>query len=396
MKYDLLCGEKVSALGFGAMRLPFMEDGSIDQAQVEAMTAHAMENGVNYFDTAYPYHNGLSEISIGKALAKYPRDSFLLADKFPGHQFMKKYDCEGIFNEQLAKCGVDYFDFYLLHNIYENSLATYMNKDYGIVDYFLKQKELGRIKHLGFSTHVRAENLEEVLDLLAGKVEFCQIQLNYLDWTLQDAKKKVKLLGERGIPIIVMEPLRGGRLADVGEENNARLKAKRPDESIASWSFRWLMQVQGVATILSGMSSLDQMKDNVATFNKLAPLDRSECEMLLEIADTLKKGVPCTSCRYCCSGCPAKLDIPMLLAGYNDLKFASAMTVKMQMDGTPADKWPDKCIGCGACAAVCPQHIDIPAVLKEFDQMLRTGPTWADMCREREEIAEKMRQEAKG
>ena len=286
---------------------------------------------------------------------------------------------------------MDYFDFYLLHNIYENSLATYQNKDYGIIDYFVKQKELGKIKHLGFSTHARAENLEGILDYLGDRIEFCQIQLNYMDWTLQDAKDKVELLGSRGIPVMVMEPLRGGKLADLGTENNRRLKALRPDESIAAWSFRWLMNIPEVATVLSGMSSFDQMKDNVKTFSEGVGLSVEEWDMMLEIAERMKTGVPCTACRYCCDGCPMKLDIPMLLAGYNDLKYASALTVKMQMDGTPAEKWPDKCIGCGACASVCPQHIDIPGALKELNEMLHTGPTWADLCKEREEAAEKMR-----
>ena len=391
MKYSEACGEKISGLAFGTMRLPLKEDGSIDQEQVNAMTDYAMKHGVNYYDTAYPYHNGNSEIAIGKALIKYPRDSYKLVTKYPGHQFMKNYDCEGVFEEQLKKCGVDYFDFYLLHNIYENSLPTYKNIDYGIVDYFLRQKEKGRIKHLGFSTHARAENLEEILDFLRDKIEFCQIQLNYLDWTLQDARKKIELLGSRGIPVMVMEPLRGGKLADLGKENNEKLRAMRPEETIASWAFRWLMKIPEVVTVLSGMSNLEQMKDNIKTFSVGEALNDQEWKMMLDIAETLKNGVPCTACRYCCDGCPAELDIPMLLAGYNDLKYASAMTVKMQMDGTPEEKWPDKCIGCGACAAVCPQHIDIPGTLKEYTGMLRTGPTWADMCRQREEAAEKLK-----
>ena len=391
MQYSTACGEKISKLAFGTMRLPLKDDGSIDQNQVNEMTDYAMAHGVNYFDTAYPYHDGRSEIAIGKALAKYPRESFRLVTKFPGHQFMKKYDCDGIFHEQLAKCGVDYFDFYLFHNVYENSFATYKSGEYGIVDYFVKQKQLGKIRHLGFSTHARAENLEEILDFFGDRIEFCQIQLNYVDWTLQDAKKKIELLGSRGIPVMVMEPVRGGKLTDLGEENNARLKGLRPGESIASWAFRWLAEIPEVATVLSGMSSLEQMKDNIRTFTDGTPLSEEEWNMMLEIAETLKKGVTCTACRYCCGGCPMGLDIPMLLAGYNDMKFASAFTVKMQMDGTPAEKWPDKCIGCGACASVCPQHIDIPEVLKEFDELLHTGPTWAELCRQREEAAEKMR-----
>ena len=393
MKYTQACGEKISKLAFGAMRLPLNEDGSIDQEQVDEMTRLAVEGGVNYFDTAFPYHDGLSEIAIGKALAPYPRESYYLVTKFPGHQFMKSYDCEGIFNEQLEKCGVDYFDFYLLHNIYENSLETYKNEEYGIVDFFVKQKELGRINHLGFSTHARAENLEEILDYLGDRIEFCQIQLNYMDWTLQDAKSKVELLGRRGLPIMVMEPVRGGKLADLGAETNSKLKELRPDESVASWAFRWLMEIPEITTILSGMSDIDQMKDNLKTFNTYAPLSKDEWNMMLDIAEGLKQGVPCTACRYCCEGCPAELDIPMLLAGYNDYKYGGGVTVPMQMDGTPKEKWPENCIGCGACSAVCPQQIEIPEVLSEFTELLKTAPSWAELCRQREEAAEKLRME---
>ena len=394
MLYREACGDRISGLAFGTMRLP-QKDGAIDQEQVNRMTDYAIENGVNYFDTAYPYHEGKSELAIGEALSKHPRDSFFLADKFPGHQFMKKYDCEGIFREQLAKCRVEYFDFYLLHNIYENSLPTYKNEEYGIIDYFVEQKRQGKIRHLGFSTHARAENLEGILDYLESrfgeKPDFCQIQLNYMDWTLQEAKSKVEMLGSRGIPIMVMEPVRGGKLADLGEENNARLKAARPEESIASWAFRWLMEVPGVTTVLSGMSNFEQMQDNVKTFSEDKPLTNEEMEMVMEIAESLKQGVPCTACRYCCEGCPMELDIPMLLAGYNDMKFQSSLTVAMQMDGTPKEKWPYNCIACGACVAVCPQQIDIPEVMKEYADMLDKAPSWAELCRQREEAAERMR-----
>ena len=395
MQYKEACGERISRLAFGAMRLPLLEDGSIDQDQVDEMTRLAMESGVNYYDTAYPYHNGMSEIAIGKALSAYPRDSYFLVTKFPGHQFMKKYDCEGIFEEQLSKCGTDYFDFYLFHNVCENSLPTYQNEEYGIIDYFVRQKELGRIRHLGFSTHARAENLEAILDFLGDRIEFCQIQLNYLDWTLQDARDKIELLGRRGIPVMVMEPVRGGKLADPGEKNTERLKALRPDESAASWAFRWLMEIPEVTTILSGMSNIEQMKDNIGTFTGGKPLSREEWDMMLEIAEGMKNGVPCTACRYCCEGCPAGLDIPMLLKGYNDMKFAGGFTVSMQMDSTPKEQWPDSCLGCGACAAVCPQQIEIPDVLSEYAEMLRKAPSWAEVCRQREEAAEKLRSQGK-
>ena len=396
MKYRELCGEKVSLLGFGMMRLPLLEDKSIDQEQVNRMADYAIEHGVNYFDTAYPYHDGYSEISLGEALDKYPRNTYYVADKFPGHQFMSEYDCERIFDEQLKRCRVDYFDFYLLHNVCENSMPTYTNGDFGIIEYFVGQKRSGRIKHLGLSTHANADNLEEILDFIEGKLgekpDFCQIQLNYIDWTLQDAKKKVDILNARGIPIIVMEPLRGGKLADTGDENNAKLKALRPDDSIASWALRWIEQVEGVKVILSGMSAFDQMKDNIRTFSEGEELNDAELGLLNEIADTLKNGVPCTACRYCCEGCPMELDIPTLLAGYNDLKFQTTLTVPMMMDETPEDKWPDKCIGCGACSAVCPQQIDIPEALRAFTELLEKAPNWRQICKEREEAAERLRQ----
>lgn len=207
-------GKRLSLLGFGTMRLPTHADGSIDEAQVAEMAAYALEHGVNYFDTAYPYHGGESERVIGRVLSKYPRDSWYLATKYPGHQISSTgYDPAEIFEEQLQKCGVEYFDFYLLHNVYEKSMEVYLDPKWGIIDYFKEQKRLGRIKHLGFSCHAETKGLREFLDACGEDMEFCQIQLNYLDWTLQDAKGKYDLLTGRGIPVWVMEPVRGGRLA---------------------------------------------------------------------------------------------------------------------------------------------------------------------------------------
>lgn len=386
MKYSNLCGEKVSRLAFGTMRMP-QKAGKLDQEQIQEMVDYAMKNGVNYFDTAWPYHDGLSEISIGEALKKYSRDSFFLADKYPGHQVMDDYECKTIFEKQLKKCDVEYFDFYLLHNINEMCIDTYRDSKWDILNYFVEQKRLGRIKHLGLSTHARAKNFCEMLDYMGDNVDFCQIQLNYLDWTLQDAKFKVEELNRRGIPIIVMEPVRGGKIADLGEEYNKRLKSIRPDESIASWAFRWLEKVDGVTTILSGMSNMEQMKDNVKTLSGGSELSQDEFDMLLEMAEGLKVGVPCTSCGYCMNSCPSELDIPMLLAGYNDMKFQAGVTVGIQMDGTPHDKWPDKCISCGNCVKLCPQDIDIPEVMKDFYKMLSTTKSWAEICKEREAAA---------
>ena len=387
MKYSEVCGERISMLAFGTMRMPQGKDGELDQEQIQAMTDYAIEHGVNYFDTAWPYHDGKSELAIGKALAKYPRESFYIADKFPGHQIMSNYDCKVIFEKQLEKCGVDYFDFYLLHNVNELCWDVYNDPQWGILDYFIEQKKNGRIKHLGLSTHARSENLAQMLDYMGDNAEFCQIQLNYVDWTLQDAKAKVEELNKRNIPIWVMEPVHGGKLADLGDELNDKLRAIEPDASITSWAFRWLMAVPGVKVVLSGMSNMDQMKDNVNTFDNMAPLSDEEWKMMLDVADNIKVGVPCTACRYCCDGCPMQLDIPMLLASYNDLKFQTTVTVGIHMDAVPKDKWPYQCIKCGACIRSCPQRIDIPTALAEFTEMLKTAPNWTKICREREAAA---------
>lgn len=392
MIYNEACGERLSRLGFGCMRLPLTADKAIDEQELQRMVDYAIAHGVNYFDTAWPYHGGHSELAVGKALARYPRETWFLADKYPGHQIASSYNPSEIFEEQLKKCGVEYFDFYLLHNVYENSYDVYTDPKWDILNYFLEQKRLGRIRHLGFSSHARPDTLERFLDYAGGSMEFCQIQLNYLDWTLQDAKSKYDLLTKRGIPVWVMEPLRGGKLAALSGEDESRLKALRPRESVASWSFRWLQNLPNVKMVLSGMSASAQMEDNVRTFTEESPQTPEEAALLLDIAEGLKDALPCTRCRYCCEGCPMQLDIPMLIHAYNDLKFAGSMTVPMQMDALPEDKLPSACIGCGACAAICPQKIDIPAAMREFADKLASMPSWAEMCRQREEAARKLKE----
>ena len=391
MKMNEACGVTLSRLGFGCMRLPLAADGRIDDHELQHMVDYAVAHGVNYFDTAWPYHGGHSELAVGKALSKYPRDSWYLADKYPGHQIASAYNPAEIFEEQLKKCGVEYFDFYLLHNVYENSFGVYTDPKWDILNYFKEQKRLGRIRHLGFSSHARPDTLEKFLDYAGDSMEFCQIQLNYLDWTLQDAKAKYDLLTARNIPVWVMEPLRGGKLASLAEEDEDRMQALRPEESIASWSFRWLQNLPNVKMVLSGMSDFEQMVDNVRTFTGGSPQTAEEASLLAEIAEGLKDALPCTRCRYCCEGCPMQLDIPMLIHAYNDLKFAKSMTVPMQMDALPEDKKPSACIGCGACAAVCPQKIDIPAAMAEFADRLANTTSWAELCRQREEAARKLK-----
>ena len=388
MIYSDFKGLKLSRLGFGAMRLP-MIGNEIDEEQVARMVDLAMERGVNYFDTAYPYHGGESERVLGRVLASYPRESYYLATKFPGHQLASSYNPAQIFEEQLEKCGVDYFDFYLLHNVYDKSMPTYLDPRWGILDYFVEQQKKGRIRHLGFSTHGTVEWMEEFLNRCGEHMEFCQIQLNYLDWTLQRAEEKCALLARHNIPVWVMEPLRGGKLAALSPENEAKLKALRPQEGVPAWAFRWLQGIDNVKVILSGMSTYAQMQDNVHTFEQCAPLNEEENQALMDIADGLKNSVPCTGCRYCCDGCPMGLDIPRILASYNDFRYAASFNAYMWLEGEPEDKRPAACIGCGKCAQICPQGIDIPGAMKDFAERIAEQPSWAQICREREEAAKR-------
>ena len=388
-------GIRLSRLGFGAMRLPVTGDdaASIDEEQVDRMVDYCLSHGVNYFDTAYPYHGGMSEKVIGRSLSRYPRESYYLATKYPGHQISQSYDPKAVFEEQLKKCGVEYFDFYLLHNVYENSIQVYKDERWGILDYFAEQKRLGRIRHLGFSCHGSIDTLRDFLDYCGGRMEFCQIQLNYLDWTLQDAKEKYELLTERGVGVWVMEPVRGGRLVALSEKENEALHALRPDETSAAWAFRFLLGLPNVKMILSGMSNLEQVKENVETFSEEKPLTKEEQKTLLDIAEGMKDSIPCTACRYCCDGCPKGLDIPMLISAYNEIRFSPSVNISMRLDALQEDKRPDSCIGCGKCAKICPQKIDIPAAMKGLAEEIAKLPSWAEICRQREEAARKIKEQ---
>ena len=392
MKYIDFQGKKISMLGYGAMRLPTLgSDDKIDLEASEKLFDRAIEAGINYFDTAYPYHGGNSEIVTGKLLKKYPRESYYLATKYPGHQVLDTYDPAVIFEHQLEKCGVDYFDFYLLHNVSESSISVFLDKKWGIIDYLVEQKRLGRIKHLGFSTHGLPENLKEFLDAAGEHMEFCQIQLNYLDWTLQRAKEKCDMLTERNIPIWVMEPVRGGKLVDkLPGSAKEHLKSLRPDESVASWCFRWLMDLPNMGVILSGMTTMEQLEDNIRTFDEYKPLSDDEINLLYAIAESLKNSIPCTACRYCTEGCPMELNIPMLIEVYNDLRYAPGVNSASKIEFMPEDKRPTACISCGACVHACPQKIDIPKVLSDFAQLLTTIPSWKAICKERAEAAAKL------
>ncbi|HIU04004.1 MAG TPA: aldo/keto reductase [Candidatus Coprousia avicola] len=363
---------KLSALGFGAMRLPVIDgdDGTIDEPRALAMVDYAMEHGINYYDTAWGYHSGNSELVMGRALARYPRESFYLATKFPGYDLANMPKVEEIFERQLEKTGMEYFDFYLFHNVCEMNIDAYLNPEFGIYDYLVKQREAGRIRHLGFSAHGSVEVMRRFLEACGKDMEFCQIQLNYLDWEFQDARGKVELLKEWGIPVWVMEPVRGGKLANLSEANAAKLSAARSDEEPVAWAFRFLQGIPEVVVTLSGMSNMEQLEANIATYETERPLTDEERATLQEVVDDMlgQGTVPCTACHYCTSHCPQGLDIPFLLAMYNQMQITGKgdFIAPMALSSLPEDKQPSACIGCGSCAAVCPQQIDIPGTLADF------------------------------
>ena len=373
MIYKTFQDLRLSALGMGCMRLPLKGgDTEINEHETARMVAYALEHGINYFDTAWGYHGGSSETVMGKVLSAYPRDRFFLASKFPGYDLGNMPKVQEIFARQLEKCQCGHFDFYLFHNVCELNIDAYLNKEYGILDHLLKQKEAGRIRHLGFSAHGSLDVMKRFLNAYGQHMEFCQIQLNYLDWTLQDAKAKVELLNAHHIPIWVMEPLRGGKLAALSQEDAAALQALRPAESIPGWAFRFLQSIPGVTMILSGMSSMPQLQDNVRTFASEQPLNDNEMKELLRIGGHMGASVPCTACHYCTTHCPQKLDIPELIRLYNDMVFPNgSFSARNAINAMPAEKQPSACISCGSCQAVCPQQIHIPDIMKDLAERLR-------------------------
>ena len=365
---------KLSALGMGTMRLPVIDgkDEQIDSAAAEELVAYAMEHGINYYDTAWGYHGGNSEIVMGEALSKYPREKYYLATKFPGYDLSNMPKVKEIFEEQLKKCQVGYFDFYLFHNVCEMNIDAYLNPEYQIFEYLMEQKKAGRIRHLGFSAHGSYDVMKRFLDAYGKDMEFCQIQLNYLDWSFQDAKAKMELLKEWNLPVWVMEPLRGGKLAKLPEASAKQLKALRPDEGIPAWSFRFLQSIPNVTVVLSGMSDSKQLEENIKTFETKKPLSDEEMKTLLSVADGLLDGtLPCTACHYCGSHCPKGLDIPMLLDLYNEHSFSGGgFLAPMALMAVEQEKHPSACIGCRSCEKVCPQQIKISEAMSDFAGML--------------------------
>ena len=365
----------LSGLGLGMMRLPVVNgnDNVVDELAAAEMIDYAYTHGVNYFDTAWGYHNGNSELTAGKFLSRYPRESYYLASKFPGYDNSNMPKVKEIFEKQLEKCQTPYFDFYLFHNVYEGNIDDYLNPEFGILDYLLEQKRNGRIKHLGFSAHGSVAVIKRFLAAYGAHMEFCQLQVNYMDWHFQEAEAKVKLMQEAGIPVWIMEPLRGGKLAKASAEKEAALRAMRPDETIPAWAFRFLQSIPGVTMVLSGMSNMEQLKANIDTWTVDAPLTETEFNTLVAIADeeTKRGGLPCTACHYCTTHCPMELPIPELIALYNEHKITGGgFIAPMAVSSMPANKRPANCVGCRSCEQVCPQQIKISEMMKDFTGMI--------------------------
>lgn len=357
---------KLSRLGMGNMRLPSLNPGDprspIDWPAAHAILDRAMAEGITYYDTAYVYNNGESERCVGEGMKKYPRDSFFLATKY---HVGANPDYKAVFAEQLERLQTDHIDFYLIHCVMDSNADTYLTN--GSIEYFLEQKALGKIRYLGFSSHSSPATLEKFASHHAW--DFAQIQLNYFDWNYSSTMEEYKILDSKNIPIMVMEPVRGGRLATLTPDAEALLKTAHPDWSIASWALRFVRSLPRVQVILSGMSSLDQMNDNLATFSDPAELSEEDLATLMKACDLFHSQlvVPCTGCRYCCDDCPMQINIPEYLKIYNAYKVGEFGIKGRLQEVSSEGKFTD-CVGCGACTGHCPQSIDVPAIMAELKE----------------------------
>lgn len=358
-------------LGFGCMRFPTLVPGKpeIDEVRAAALIDAAYQAGVTYFDTAWVYHRGTSETFLGKVLKKYPRDSFFLADKMPGWELKTVEDAERIFAEQLNRCQVDYFDFYLCHALSKEGYEAYRIP--GVMAFLERMKAEGKIRHLGFSFHDSPEVLEEILN--DRQWDFTQIQLNYLDWDFQKAKKQYALLESRGIPVVVMEPVRGGLLATLSEDARQIFLAADPDKSVASWAIRFAASRPGVMTVLSGMTEMPQVVDNLKTMTVFRPLSPAEEKTVFRALSVFLKNVtiPCTACRYCMP-CPHGVEIPTVFRVANEYRLNHWKGGFVEdYEAIPESGRAEACVACGECMKHCPQKIAIPDRMKEIAALYR-------------------------
>lgn len=367
MIYKDFQGEKLSALGMGNMRLPLVDgnESQIDVEAVKAMFAECMEAGINYYDTAYGYHGGQSEIVVGEVLKNYDRKSFYLASKFPGYDLSNMPKIKEIFEEQLKKCQVEYFDFYLCHAMSLDRHNVY--KDLDAYNELLKLKKEGYIKNLGFSFHDTPTALEVIVKEINW--DFAQLQLNYLDWTMQDAKRQYEILNNNNIPCVVMEPVRGGALANVCMDAEKIFKEKS-DKSIASWALRFVASLPNVCVVLSGMSNMEQLTDNINTFTDFKYLSEDDKLTIDKAKKAIlgNKFIPCTGCKYCMP-CPYGVNIARSFAIYNQYQIDKDKErfIKRTNDLKEEEKF-DKCMECGMCMLQCPQQIKIPQELKKLSE----------------------------
>lgn len=351
-------GIETSLLGFGCMRFPTTPDGKIDEAEAENMVDKAITLGVNYIDTAYPYHNGESEPLMGRILKKYDRSSFFLATKLPLWTVKSVEDAERIFEEQLQRLQTDYIDFYLLHAV--NKERWEDMKALGVVDYCAKLKEEGKIRYYGFSFHDDYEVFDEILHYRDW--DFCQIQYNYMDTREQAGDKGYALTEKLGIPLVIMEPIKGGSLANFSDDINNKFKEIDPNRSIASYALRWVGSHPNVKVILSGMSTMEQVEDNLKTFCNFVSLSQDESKKIEEIVEELQSRIPngCTRCRYCMP-CPAGVNIPENFKIWNKYHmYRTYNHVKRSWENELKDEEKAKnCIQCGKCETLCPQKLPI-------------------------------------
>ncbi|MDR3120810.1 MAG: aldo/keto reductase [Clostridiales bacterium] len=364
-------GVETSLLGFGAMRLATQKDGSIDYKASEAMIDKAVAGGVNYFDTAYVYHGQKSEGFLGDALvSRYPRDSFYLATKLPTFNVTKAAELDAMLDESLRRLKTDHIDFYLLHAIDLDRWEKM--KKFGVVEFIDRAKKSGKIRRIGFSSHANAAEYQKIVDDYPG-FEFTQLQINYADWaTNPDTKAMYEIAEKAGIPLVVMEPVRGGGLSNPDSPAVKKIQEKLSGSGVtpAALAFRWAAELKNAFVILSGMSTLQQVEENVATFSPVKPLSSAELAAINETVGVLKSlpTVPCTGCEYCVDGCPKQINIPELFDRYNAHLFFKNTRNFVQFY-PPEGKRASDCVECGACSAVCPQHIDIPAQLKVVDAL---------------------------